>query len=462
MKPLPLGWRRAVRAALTATAVASVTLVPATLVPATAAQAQAGCPAVDYQASSWSTGATGGGFVAGITITNACGAPVDGWALGLTLPPGHGFSHGWSANWASTGAQVTATPHTWNRVLNPGAAITIGFVGTWTGTYQDPLTCTINGRSCEGGPVGNEPPEVTLTSPQAGFFDALGCAVRFAAEASDPDGTVDRVEFYANGVLIGTDDAAPYEIEHASNPLRHGDNTAQARVFDDGNPSLHADSQTVTFQLATPPPGGPPVECRSGIPPAPPVVTLTRPSSSLVGVVSPCPFVLSADANDPDGAIDRVEFYLNNMLVGTDRTAPYLIEIGALPPPLPSSAEWVAFARAYDNDVPQLSADSQARTFRIAIGDPLPESIFACTGTLRLAAGGSEPLRFGLFSTTVDEVTLTVTGDPRITVSPTTVVRSGGLIQATVTAAPGSTGATATITATGGNLRPTSTLVIVS
>jgi cellulose binding protein with CBM2 domain/Big-like domain-containing protein len=346
MNVLPFQWRRAGRIALTAAAVAA-----AVLVPSTPSQAQADCLAVDYQATSWSTGAATGGFVAQITITNTCAAPVVGWTLALTLPPGHAFQQGWSAGWVSSGATLTATDLPWNRVLDPGEAITIGFVGSWSGTYQDPLGCSINGRSCGGDPGANEPPAVTLT----------------------------------------------------------------------------------------------------------------RPNSSFVGVVTPCPFVLAADAGDPDGAIDRVEFYVNSVLVGTDRTAPYLVGIplGGLPPPR-SSSDWVAVARAYDDGVPQLSTDSPPVTFRVAIGDPLPETIFACSGSLTLAAGSSEPVRFALFSSIVNQVTLTVTGDPRITVSPTTVVRSGNLIQATVTAAPGSAGASATITAVGGELRPATMLVTVS
>jgi hypothetical protein len=346
MNTLPLRWRRAGRAVLTATAVASFTLIPVTT-----AHAQGDCLAADYQATTWSTGADSGGFVAGVTIMNICGNPVDGWTLQLTLPAGHTFTHGWSADWTSSGDQLTAAQLPWNRTLSPGVSITIGFVGTWAGAYQDPSTCAINGRPCAGGPEENEPPEVTLT----------------------------------------------------------------------------------------------------------------RPAGTLVGVVSPCPFVLAADATDPDGAIDRVEFYVNNRLLGTDGTAPYLIGVGlgALPPPS-SSSDWVAFARAYDDGVPQLSSESAPVTFRVAIGDPLPETIFACMSSLALPAGSSEPVGFALFSSTVNQVTQTVTGDHGVTVAPTTVVRSGNLILATVTAAPGSTGATATITATGGSLRPATMLITVS
>lgn len=197
----------------------------------------------------------------------------------------------------------------------------------------------------------------------------------------------------------------------------------------------------------------------------PPEVAMTSPLGGTVGFTSPCPIFLSAGASDPDGAIDRVEFFVNGALVGTDRTAPYTVgsTLGAFPPPAPPTFEWVAFARAHDDGTPSLSTDSAPVAFRIAIGDPIPDTIFACRFSLELPAGTAEPVRFALFSTTpIAEVTLTVTGDPAITVTPTTVIPSGSLVPVTVSAAPGSAGATATITATAGDLRPATMTVTVS
>lgn len=111
---------------------------------------------------------------------------------------------------------------------------------------------------------------MTLTSPEEGFSDIAGCTFQFAAEASDPDGAVDRVEFYVNGALLGTDDEAPFELELRPNgPV--GENTAFARAFDNGNPALSTDSPPVTFVLLVPPPAPPGQDpCRSGVPPVPP------------------------------------------------------------------------------------------------------------------------------------------------------------------------------------------------
>ncbi|MCF3649984.1 Ig-like domain-containing protein [Synoicihabitans lomoniglobus] len=60
--------------------------------------------------------------------------------------------------------------------------------------------------------VGNTAPSVSLTSPGAGSTVLLGSSTALTASASDSDGTVAAVSFYANGVLIGTDAEAPYTM----------------------------------------------------------------------------------------------------------------------------------------------------------------------------------------------------------------------------------------------------------
>ncbi len=55
-------------------------------------------------------------------------------------------------------------------------------------------------------PVVNLPPEVTLIAPADGATRCHGSAVTLEAEASDPDGTVVAVTFYAGGEAVGLDD----------------------------------------------------------------------------------------------------------------------------------------------------------------------------------------------------------------------------------------------------------------
>lgn len=213
---------------------------------ATPAHAATVCD-VDYQATPW-TGSPGqGGFTAHITIHNL-EDPVDGWTLQFDLPAGQGFTHGWSATWDGD-TTLTATNLEWNATLGTGAATTIGFNGTWTGSYSDPTAFTLNGVACTGGGGGpNQPPTAQLTSPTDGAEFPEGTAVPLAATATDPDGSVERVEFLVDGNLVATDTTAPYT---ANSPgLAAGTHTARAIAFDDGSPQLSGESALVMFSVA--------------------------------------------------------------------------------------------------------------------------------------------------------------------------------------------------------------------
>jgi len=104
---------------------------------------------VAYTASNW-----GGsnGFTAGVMITNTGITPITGWTLAFAYAAGQRLTPpGWSATWTQTGPTVTATPLDWNRTINPGATITIGFNGTYTGTNPAPAGYTLNGNACATG-----------------------------------------------------------------------------------------------------------------------------------------------------------------------------------------------------------------------------------------------------------------------------------------------------------------------
>lgn len=59
----------------------------------------------------------------------------------------------------------------------------------------------------------NAAPSVVLTAPGSGNAFASGSTIVLAADAHDPDGSVARVEFYADGVLLGRDTTAPYALD---------------------------------------------------------------------------------------------------------------------------------------------------------------------------------------------------------------------------------------------------------
>lgn len=66
------------------------------------------------------------------------------------------------------------------------------------------------GTSVPPPPAANKPPKVALTAPAANAFYVQGAAVALAAIASDPDGTVAKVEFFANAAKVGEATASPW------------------------------------------------------------------------------------------------------------------------------------------------------------------------------------------------------------------------------------------------------------
>lgn len=79
----------------------------------------------------------------------------------------------------------------------------------------------------EPGATANRRPTVALAAPAS---VSAGTAVALSAIASDPDGSIAKVDFFAGGVLIGTDDTAPYSVSWT--PATGGDHALTARATD--------------------------------------------------------------------------------------------------------------------------------------------------------------------------------------------------------------------------------------
>ncbi|MFB9238825.1 glycoside hydrolase family 48 protein, partial [Plantactinospora siamensis] len=233
-------WAKRRRTAIVA---AAVLATAGLTVPATPAMAAASCD-VAYTTNDWT-----GGFTASVTLTNL-GDPINGWTLKFAFPnSSQKVSNGWSANWSQSGNQVTATSMSWNGSLGTGASTNIGFNGTFSGSNPKPTSFSINGVTC-GGQSSNQAPTVALSVP-AGPFTAPA-DVPLTATASDPDGSISKVEFYRNGLLVNTDTTAPYSYTLTGLPA--GDYTVQAKAYDNGTPALTATAEkSFTVGAATGP-----------------------------------------------------------------------------------------------------------------------------------------------------------------------------------------------------------------
>ena len=96
-------------------------------------------------------------------------------------------------------------------------------------------------------------PTVSLTSPVNGSKFTAPVTTTVSATASDADGTVTKVDFYANGALIGTDTASPYSVNWAN--VGAGSYTLTAVATDNRmfTTTSVAASVTVTVVASAPP-----------------------------------------------------------------------------------------------------------------------------------------------------------------------------------------------------------------
>jgi hypothetical protein len=96
----------------------------------------------------------------------------------------------------------------------------------------------------------NITPNVTLSSTPAGPNVNVGDTVRLDANATDLDGTIARVEFFANGVPIGTAVAPPYSVNVTMDSA--GSITFTARAVDNKDGSATSNPITLTAGPAGP------------------------------------------------------------------------------------------------------------------------------------------------------------------------------------------------------------------
>jgi glucose/arabinose dehydrogenase len=97
--------------------------------------------------------------------------------------------------------------------------------------------------------VQNVPPEISITSPADGSRFTAPATVDVEASASDPDGTVSKVEFYLNGTLSGTDTTAPFT--HSFSSLSPGSYQIIAKATDNQGKSTTSLPVTVSVNGPT-------------------------------------------------------------------------------------------------------------------------------------------------------------------------------------------------------------------
>lgn len=91
----------------------------------------------------------GDGFQGAVAVTNNRASKLGSWKLTFGFGAGQEVTQGWDGAWKQSGRKVTVTNSDWNGELAPGAAVSSGFLASWTGENAAPTSFRLNGRTCD-------------------------------------------------------------------------------------------------------------------------------------------------------------------------------------------------------------------------------------------------------------------------------------------------------------------------
>lgn len=150
---------------------------------------------------------------------------------------------------------------------------------------------------------GNTPPTVSITLPTNGASYAAPANITINANASDPGGSVSKVEFFNGTTKLGEDISSPYAF--AWNNVPAGSYSLTAKATD--NLGLTATSSPINITVG------------SNIAPT---ASITSPANGS-SFAAPATITINASASDSDGSVSKVEFFNGASKLGEDATSPY-------------------------------------------------------------------------------------------------------------------------------------------
>ena len=170
-------------------------------------------------------------------------------------------------------------------------------------------------------------PTVSITSPQN--ESELAGLINIYASASDNSGTVSKVEFYIDGILLGNDSTNPFAFLWDTTNETNGSHTLQAKAYDPSN------NIGISFIIA--------VSVNNLVDNITPTVSITYPQNGTT-LSAPSKITITANASDNIG-VSLVEFYINGSLACSDATLNYSCNWRV---PATKNATYILQTRAYD------------------------------------------------------------------------------------------------------------------
>ena len=191
-------------------------------------------------------------------------------------------------------AEASTPPYQFNWGLaRPGdytlSARAITFEGSVVGSA--PVSITVEPSA------DNLPPIISLLAPTNATELIEGQSLLIRAIATDLDGAIDRVEFYHDGIRVGTVSEVPYEFQIRD--MGRGDHAVFARAYDQAGAS--SDSAIAAVRVVP-----------ANLPPIVEFISPRGPDYELPQVPE-----FLARASDYDGALSSVQFFANDTLLVT-------------------------------------------------------------------------------------------------------------------------------------------------
>ncbi|MCU7550618.1 Ig-like domain-containing protein [Chitinophagaceae bacterium LB-8] len=260
---------------------------------------------------------------------------------------------------------VSAAPYDWTWTSVAAGTYTItakAYDNTGNITTTAPVSITVNP---------NQAPSVSLTSPTASATYTAPASVHLTATATDVDGTISKVEFYAGATLLQTVSTAPYDWTWSY--AAAGTYTITAKAYDNNGNVTTSAPVTITVN-----------------PSQAPSVSLTSPTANAT-YTAPGSVRLTATATDVDGSISKVEFYNGSTLLQTVSAAPYDWTWTSV-----AAGTYTITAKAYDNSgnvstsapVTITVKANQAPT--VTITSPKANATYSAPASVRLTATATD------------------------------------------------------------------------
>ncbi|MEO6327976.1 MAG: Ig-like domain-containing protein [Ginsengibacter sp.] len=215
--------------------------------------------------------------------------------------------------------------------------------------------------------IQNGAPIVAITSPLNNANFKAPASITITATAADAGGSITKVQFYNGTTLLGTDVTSPYTFTWGNVAI--GTYTLTAKATD--NTSLVTTSSPIKISVNKN---------------HAPSVSIVTPASN-ASFTTPTAINISANADDVDGTVSRVEFYNGTTLLGSDNTSPYTFTWNNA-----AVGTYTLTAKAIDNDLLDSTSSPVNISIRqngaptVYITDPLNNAVFNAPATILIRA----------------------------------------------------------------------------